>query len=504
MPAAITPSGVRDGDPAALAGLCAVRGPSVLAYCRHVAGDAGAGDAAADAFARFRAAVVATGDPDDLNPEALLINSTRAAAASRAPRAQTGVCAVVPLLLAARADKTIAPDDLERLEQHLETCWACRAPVARFEAAERAYRDPPDPVVEPAIVTQIVAAMAAAAPAGGDAAPNGGERKAAAAGTGARDGTAKEGREMVAGNEATTEVRTLGRTLGSADPDPAPPAAPARPTPRSRPPARTGLVASLLSARGSRRGRARPARGAGTRADELAAQSAGGGASRSRERDPKRAPNGSRNPRATRDPRRRSTPASGSMVFVSAPASASARGRGRSPAGLPLPLVLPIAVVLLALVAALFVAGVFGGDDPASSPRVDTPPPERPADKRPADVVVVPGAKEGDADEVELAKARERARERRKRQGPVARKPARATPATPPATPPVAAPPPPVAAPPPAPPAAQQTKNNNRGGSSRKVDAGKGATGAEQIPPAEDTSSVPELAPAPQPAAPTP
>ena len=81
MPAAITPSGVRNGDPAALAGLCAVRGPSVLAYCRHVAGDNRAADAAADAFARFRAAVVETGDPSDLNPEALLINATRAAAA---------------------------------------------------------------------------------------------------------------------------------------------------------------------------------------------------------------------------------------------------------------------------------------------------------------------------------------------------------------------------------------------------------------------------------------
>jgi len=470
MPAAITPSGVRDGDPAALAGLCAVRGPSVLAYCRHVAGDAGAAEAAADAFARFRAAVVETGDPSELNPEALLIRATRAAAASHAPRAPLGVCAVVPPLLAARADKTIEPDERERLEQHLESCWACRAPVARFEAAERAYRDPPDPVVEPAIVTQIVAAMAAAAPAAGDApaaGPNGGDDRAAA---GVLPVAGARGSQATGtGDQPTTELRTLGKTLGSDDPTDAPAAAPARPTPRPRAPARTGLVASLLRALGSRRGRTTPPA------------------------------------RATRDPRPRSTPAAGGpMVFVSAPASASGRGRGRPPAGLRLPLVLPIAVVLLALLGALFVAGVFGGSDPASSPRVDTPS-DRPADRRPADVVVVPGAEDADAEAVERAKARERVRARRARQGPVARKPARKTPAPAPAaaadTPPPAAAAPPAAAPPA--PAPKRTNGERRGGS-RKVDAGKGATGAEQIPPAEDTSSVPDLAPAPEPAAPPP
>jgi Meckel syndrome type 1 protein len=473
MPAAITPSGVRDGDPAALAGLCAVRGPSVLAYCRHVAGDTGAAEAAAEAFARFRAAVVETDDPRDLNPEALLINATRAAAASHAPRAQLDVCAGVPLLLAARAGKTIEPDDLERLEQHLESCWACRAPVARFEAAERAYRDPPDPVVEPAIVTQIVAAMAAAAPSAGDepaAAPNGGEDQPAAGGLPAAG--ARGSATTATGDEPATELRTLGKTLGSEDPADAPDAAPARPTPRRRPPARTGLVASVLGARGSRRGRARSAPAA----------------------------------RASRDPRPRSTPAAGApMVFVSAPASASARNRGGPPAGLRLPLVLPVAVVLLALLGALFVAGVFGGSDPASSPRVDAPS-DRPANRQPAEVVVVPGAEDADAEAVERAKARERARARRARQGAAARKPARKKPAPAPSAAadepaPAPAPPPPVAATPPAPPAPMRTNGDRRGGS-RKVDAGKGATGAEQIPPAEDTSSVPDLAPAPEPAAP--
>ncbi|HWI08075.1 MAG TPA: hypothetical protein VNT54_11230, partial [Solirubrobacteraceae bacterium] len=82
MAPAVTPAGVRDGDPAALAGLCAARGPSVVAYCRHVAGEAGAGAAAADAFGRFRASVVTSEDLGALNPEALLLAATRSAAAT--------------------------------------------------------------------------------------------------------------------------------------------------------------------------------------------------------------------------------------------------------------------------------------------------------------------------------------------------------------------------------------------------------------------------------------
>ena len=162
--ATVTPTGVREGDPTSLAALCAVRGPSVVAYCRHVAGVADAGDAAAEAFARFRVAVVAAGDTTSLNPEALLISATRTSAAARADITARGHCAQVPALLAARAEKTIAVGDLERLEAHLEQCWACRAPMARFKAAERAYRDPPESTVDPALCAQIVEALVAAVP----------------------------------------------------------------------------------------------------------------------------------------------------------------------------------------------------------------------------------------------------------------------------------------------------------------------------------------------------
>jgi hypothetical protein len=189
------------------------------------------------------------------------------------------------------------------------------------------------------------------------------------------------------------------------------------------------------------------------------------------------------------------------------PLQGSPRGRARRP--LRLPIVLPIALVLIALLVALSVSGVFGGSDPASSPSAPVPA-ERAADSPPADVVIVPGAKNASGDAVELAKARDRARARRQRAAASRpkRKPsaAKKAPATPPPAeaapaPAVAATPAPAAPPPPPPPAAN-TNNSSGGGAtksgSRKIEAGNGATGSEQIPPAQDTSKVPDLAPPPQ------
>ncbi|HVF76709.1 MAG TPA: zf-HC2 domain-containing protein [Solirubrobacteraceae bacterium] len=435
MPAAVTPSGVRDGDPAALAGLCAARGPSVLAYCRHVAGDDGAADAAAESFAAFRAAVVATPDLTELNPEALLINVTRRSAASRAPRALIDICAVVPLLLAARADKTISPADREVLEEHLADCWTCRAPVARFDAAERAYRDPPTPLMDPAIIAAMIAAMAAAAPVGDDEphapAPNGDDPVPATAQAVAVEHTTAD----AAPDESTPDAAAPVETATADEVD--------QPTTEFRAPVTI-----------------EPERAA---ADDLPS-------------------------------RRSATP-----VSVLAAGGAGSRSRGGGGSGsrgkLPLSIVLPVVVVLIAVLVALFVAGVFGGDDPASSPRVGVPS-DVPAQSEPADVVVVPGAKEASPDAVEVAKARERERARRSREAATNREaataPQAATPSTDNTSPPPAAPPP--TQPPPPPPAA------TRDDGARTVEPGRGATGAEQIPPAKDTSTVPDLAPAPEPA----
>src|SRR5436309_10344271 len=83
---AVTPEGVRTGDPAALAALCERRGGAVLAYCREVCEPAEAALAAAEALARFRAAVWASADAADLDPERLLLSATRHAASARARR----------------------------------------------------------------------------------------------------------------------------------------------------------------------------------------------------------------------------------------------------------------------------------------------------------------------------------------------------------------------------------------------------------------------------------
>lgn len=132
--------------------------------------------AAAEAFRRFRTAVVMATDPTDLHPEELLISATRHSAAEHvdrppdspdvlrfvARRPATGWCGDVPTLLAARADRTILRIDLARLEQHLAGCPACRAPEARFDAAERAYRNPPDTPLPLSATAAIMAALASA------------------------------------------------------------------------------------------------------------------------------------------------------------------------------------------------------------------------------------------------------------------------------------------------------------------------------------------------------
>ncbi|HWC26509.1 MAG TPA: hypothetical protein VG474_07995, partial [Solirubrobacteraceae bacterium] len=391
MAAPVTAAGVRDGEPAALAALCAVRGPSVLAYCRQVAGRAGAAAAAAEAFARFRAAVVATEDLAQLDPEPLLLSATRRAAAGRAGGGAQGVCAQVPALLAARADKTISIGDLERLEQHLERCWACRAPVARFKAAERAYREPPEPAVDPAVAAQIIAALAAAAPAPATE-PEATPPEAPSANG---DGPSSPAGVLPVGDPPAPAVQPIGRPATDVVvPDPVEP---------------TAAAAVNGSDGDGRAGTRRVASLLGSLQPEPAPVA-----------QPQPAPEPAARP---------------------APRLVAQRQRARRLVRLPV--VLPIALVAAALLVALFVAGVLGGSRPASSPRVELPA-DAPGHAPPADVIVVPGARDASSDDVETAKARARARARRERESALSRErdpaPAAGAPA---ATPPAAAAPPP-------------------------------------------------------------
>ena len=365
---------MREGDPTALAALCAVRGPSVVAYCRHVAGKAAAGDAAADAFARFRVAVVAAGDTTSLNPEALLISATRTSAAARADITAPGHCAQVPALLAARAEKTIAVGDLERLEAHLEQCWACRAPMARFKAAERAYRDPPEGTVDPALCAQIVEALVAAVP---PAPPPPPEPAALSA-----NGTAPE-----------------------TEPDATPPVPLDQPTEHF---AAAGMVEPKLTEEAAAYAEAEAAE-AETAETAEAAKAAKAAEARQRRREKRRGGAAAllarvRPAASSRGPREQ--PQDGEPPMPTAPGAAlEAPERSRPP--LRLAVVLPIVLILLALLAAMYVSGVFGGNDPASSPSVSAPA-ATPADTTEPKVVVVPGAKDASADAVETAKARAR------------------------------------------------------------------------------------------------
>jgi len=174
---AVTPDGVRTGDPAALAALVERRGGAVLAYCREVCAPADAPLAAAEALARFRAAVWASGNAPDLDPERLLLSATRHAAAGRARlvaqpgatrrilgRAHTDTCSRMPALIVARAENLLGSADLDRLSRHLDRCASCRATEAAFRRAERAYVATAHAALDTSTTALFLAALAEAAP----------------------------------------------------------------------------------------------------------------------------------------------------------------------------------------------------------------------------------------------------------------------------------------------------------------------------------------------------
>ncbi|MEY2440811.1 MAG: hypothetical protein QOJ46_237 [bacterium] len=514
----MTPTGVRDGDPDALAGLCDVRGPAVFAYCEVVAGRGErAAAAAAAAFGSFRAGVVATGDLGTLNPEALLISATRHSAARYASADAPEACVRVPGLLAARADRSITLADQDWLTEHLESCWTCRAPVARFEVADKAYRAPPDTPLAAEVKAAMVAAMTAAAPIRRETAET-----PALAGDGVQTGYAAPAAPATNGNSPHAEPEyappaeepytaydlpaldpgapssldepTSAHELpadGLAPSDPSELSADARRARRRRTRARTGMLGALGAgerkpagaepgpapqARPDRRDRTtrrtRPARGftAPAATAALAAETSGAEAW--------------------------DGPAGASPTRPRRQLSGAATNRGR---GLLRPaVVLPIALVVIAIIVALVVAGVFGGGEPASAPQSFSPArSDTPTSTQAAPVVVVPGAGTASAAAVEKAKARARAAKAKKKKA--------AAPKTSPAVSNAGATaPPPVAVNPvvPPPPPATPAKSNGSSGAKPKIDAGNGATGAEQLPPAKDTSTVPELAPPVEPAPP--
>src|SRR3954453_4885116 len=163
-PAAITPQGIRDGDPAVLAALAARRGPAVMAFATEICDEHFAVRATADAFARFRAAVATDEEAVKLHPDALLLRCARRAALDLAPRGPDLGCGPAADLLIARAERTIKARDAGLLKRHLESCEHCADLSDRLDAADRAYRESDDAPLDPSAIGPMVAALAAAAP----------------------------------------------------------------------------------------------------------------------------------------------------------------------------------------------------------------------------------------------------------------------------------------------------------------------------------------------------
>jgi putative zinc finger protein len=375
----VTPSGVRAGDRGSLAALCERRGASVLAYCTELCADHDAAEqAAAEAFARFRAAVVAIDDVGAIDPEALLLSATRHAAASLAPdpaaepprrllrrgTRPSEACRVIPELLVARAEGTLGPDDQALLTRHLERCSSCSALRESFRRAEQAYREPADRVVPPEAATTIVAALVSAAPV---AAPSG-EEVGPRRGRGRRRSRTVEF-AAVKPPGAAEEPPVAGRPVADeppaasdeppaiADEPPAavdaPPAIADEPPDADEHPPAVEQPAEEADAAAS--GRAAPRRRTrGEPADQSRARGARRG---SRERHlPAAAVQEEAAPHSMARPRRHPHP----------PAAAAADDVGRLRS-----VVMPGAIVAAAITAALVMAGVFGDEGappgPASS-----------------------------------------------------------------------------------------------------------------------------------------
>jgi hypothetical protein len=167
----VSARGVLDGEAEALAGLCDRRGPSVVGYCATICGPERAIEAAIAAFTAFRAGAIRAVDPLSIDPDALLLGRTRAAAAQRAPKPAGGLvfadvpCSQIPALLAENATGSLVPADRERLGRHLARCIACRTTQGLQEQAERVYFHPMTDALDPISRRQIIDALVGSVPA---------------------------------------------------------------------------------------------------------------------------------------------------------------------------------------------------------------------------------------------------------------------------------------------------------------------------------------------------
>jgi hypothetical protein len=171
----VTAAGIRDGDPAVLNALVARRGFAVLAFCEQACPPAQAVEAAADAFARFRATVLLTDRPTELHPEAALLAATRRAVAARLPaleqQAPTGLGRLlggsreqldqtrVAELAIGRTERLLTTGEERELDRLLDGSEAARSIEAWLAAGERAYHAAERRPLSAPVGAQIVATM---------------------------------------------------------------------------------------------------------------------------------------------------------------------------------------------------------------------------------------------------------------------------------------------------------------------------------------------------------
>ena len=170
--ATITPEKVRDGDPEALAALCEVGGAAMFAYCEHVVAPGHSINAVADAFARFRAAIVAAEELTPQDADTLLRRMTRRAAAScgvntvaaRTAALFSGTCdgQETELVDFVEGDLSLAERDV--IAAHVATCDLCAVALRRLQAGERALARPPSAPLPPAFAELLLEALVVAAP----------------------------------------------------------------------------------------------------------------------------------------------------------------------------------------------------------------------------------------------------------------------------------------------------------------------------------------------------
>ena len=144
----------------------------MLAYCEQVAPRDQAADAAADAFARLRASVMALGDARWVDGDALLLHVVRSAAgwrgsnavAAREGRPVSESCAALEFELVAYVENSLSQAARGGVDEHLTECRFCAATLRRLEAGERAYERPPRAPLPAGVAEEMLRALVLAAP----------------------------------------------------------------------------------------------------------------------------------------------------------------------------------------------------------------------------------------------------------------------------------------------------------------------------------------------------